>query len=83
MEKAPIKARLATIDELLKTVFPLYFSPLPARCTAREWLEKAKIPRFKQNPLAKRGGGPVFYSVAAVEKFLDRNTMTARFGVAR
>lgn len=36
----------------------------------------ARIPRFKPNPTAKRGGGYVYYSVPAVEKFLRSRTTT-------
>jgi hypothetical protein len=67
--KAP-SARLATIDELLKTTIPAFLAPPPSRDTLRSWFDKAKIPRFKSNPAAKRGGGPVFYLVPAVEKLL-------------
>lgn len=67
--------RLATLDELLRTVIPLFLSPIPNRETLRDWLDKAKIPRFKSNPSAKRGGGPCYYSVAAVEKFLRSRTL--------
>jgi hypothetical protein len=68
--KPEIKARLATLDQLREEVLPNFISPVPGRCTLREWLDRARIPRFKQNPLAKRGGGTVFYSVSAVEKML-------------
>ncbi len=64
------QARLATLDELLKTTIPLFLAPPPSAETLRDWFDKARIPRFKSNPLAKRGGGPVFYSVTAVEKYL-------------
>ena len=68
-------ARLATLDHLLETVIPAYFAPPPSRETLRDWFDKARIPRFKSNPVAKRGGGTVFYSVAAVEKFLRSRTL--------
>ena len=68
-------ARLATLDQLLETVIPAYFAPPPSRETLRDWFDKARIPRFKSNPVAKRGGGTVFYSVAAVEKFLRSRTL--------
>jgi hypothetical protein len=45
-------------------------SPPPSRETLRARFDRARIPRLKANPLAKRGGGPVNYSVAAVEEFL-------------
>jgi hypothetical protein len=63
-------ARLATIDELLKTTIPAFLAPPPSRDTLRSWLHKARVPKFKANPTAKRGGGPVFYLVPAVEKLL-------------
>lgn len=75
--------RLATVDELLKTTVPAFLSPPPSRDTLRTWLDKAKIPRFKSNPTAKRGGGPVFYSVSATEKFFRNCTMKpVKFNIA-
>lgn len=71
-------ARLATLDQLLETVIPAYLTPSPSHETLRAWLDKARIPRFKSNPAAKRGGGPVFYSVNAVEKFLQSRTLPCR-----
>jgi hypothetical protein len=75
-------ARLATLDELLQTVIPVFLSPVPCRETLRAWFDDAKIPRFKSNPLAKRGGGPVFYSVSHVEKFLRSRTIPGRMQTA-
>jgi hypothetical protein len=63
-------ARLATLDQLIENTLPAFIAPIPSRDTLRAWFDGARIPRFKSNPTAKRGGGPCFYSVAAVEKFL-------------
>jgi hypothetical protein len=63
------QARLATLPELEKTTLPVFINPIPSRETLRAWFDDAKIPRFKSNPVAKRGGGLVYYSVAGVEKF--------------
>ncbi len=52
-------ARLASLDGLLETVIPAYLNPTPARETLRDWFDTARIPRFKANPAAKRGGGPL------------------------
>ena len=71
-------ARLATLHQLLQTVIPAYLTPVPRPETLRDWFDQARIPRFKCNPVAKRGGGTVFYSVAAVEKFLSRRTLPCR-----
>jgi hypothetical protein len=68
-------ARLATIGQLLETTIPAFLSPSPSRETLRDWFDRAAVPRFKANPAARRGGGPVFYSVTAVEKFLRNRTM--------
>ena len=75
-------ARLASLDGLLETVIPAYLNPTPSRETLREWFDEARIPRFKANPTAKRGGGPVYYSVAAVEKFLQTRTLPCRLPAA-
>lgn len=68
-----ITARLATLDQLRETLLPNFLSPVPANETLRDWF--VKLPKFKANPAAKRGGGPVYYSVAAVEKFLRSRTL--------
>jgi hypothetical protein len=69
--KSPHKvtARLASLDVLRATTIPLYLDPSPAKQTLRQWFDDAKVPRFKSNPVAKRGGGPTYYSVAHVENF--------------
>ena len=75
-------ARLATLDQLAKTLIPAHLTPVPSHETLRAWFDLARIPRFKSNPTAKRGGGPVFYSVAAVEKFLQTRTLPCRLPAA-
>ena len=80
---ANCSARLATLDQLVQTVIPAYLTPVPSRETLRAWFDQARIPRFKSNPAAKRGGGPVFYSASAVEKFLQSRTLPCRLAAAR
>jgi hypothetical protein len=82
MTKTNCTARLATLDQLVKTLIPAYLTPIPSHETLREWFDTARIPRFKANPAARRGGGPVFYSVAAVEKFLQTRTLPCRLPAA-
>ncbi len=62
---------MATLPVLLQTTVANYLNPTPSAETLRNWLDAAKVPRFKANPSAKRGGGPVQYQVAAVEKMLQ------------
>lgn len=78
----PMAARLATLEQLRATTLAVFLDPVPSAETLREWFEAAKIPRFKSNPTAKRGGGPVFYSVAHVEKFLRSRTLPVGGGAA-
>jgi len=78
MLKLNTTSRLASLDQLLETVIPAYLTPPPGRDTLREWFDEARIPRFKANPTAKRGGGTVFYSVSAVEKFFQSRTLPCR-----
>ena len=80
--KQSVSARLATLDQLMKTLIPAHLDPVPSAETLREWFDTARVPRFKSNPAAKRGGGPVFYSVAAVEKFLQTRTLPCRLPAA-
>ncbi len=68
-------ARLATLNQLRENVLPNFLSPVPSKDTLRSWFDAAKIARFQANPLARRGGGPCFYSVSAVEKFLRTRTL--------
>jgi hypothetical protein len=82
MTKTNCTARLATLDQLVQTLIPAYLTPTPSHETLREWFDEARIPRFKANPAAKRGGGPVYYSVAAVEKFLQTRTLPCRLPAA-
>lgn len=75
-------ARMATIDQLLETTIPNFLSPAPSRRTLRNWLEAANVPKFKSNPAATRGGGIVWYSVAAVEKLLRSKTIGSQRMIA-
>lgn len=63
-------ARLATLSKLIETTFAAFLDPVPSRETCRNILDSAQVPRFKCNATAKRGGGPCYYSVSAVEKLL-------------
>lgn len=68
-------ARMASIERLRETCVKNFCDPVPAAETLRDWFDRARIPKFKSNPLAKRGGGVVYYSVSAVEKFLRLRTL--------
>jgi hypothetical protein len=65
-------ARLATLSELRQNVIPNFIQPVPCEATIRNWLDAAKVPRFKANPSAQKGGGPCYYSVPHVEKLFRR-----------
>lgn len=71
-------ARLATMSQLRETTLPAFIQPIPCVETLRSWFDAARIPRFKSNPSARRGGGKVFYSVAAIEKFLRSRMLPGR-----
>ena len=73
-------ARLATLSELRENILPNILAPVPTTETLRNWFDAANIPRLKTNPLAKRGGGLTFYSVAAVEKYIRNRTMPGKVG---
>lgn len=75
MPEPETTARLATLEQLRETTFAAFLSPVPSTRILRLWMDRYQIPRFKPNPLAKRGGGPAWYSVAAVEKMLRQRTM--------
>ncbi len=71
------KARLATISQL-RGILENHLDPVPPDATLRIWFDQANVPRLKANPLAKRGGGPCYYSVSGVEKFLQSRTVLCR-----
>jgi hypothetical protein len=79
---SPTTARMATLDQLIETTLPAFLDPLPCKATLRTWLDKAHVPRMKANPLAKNGGGTVFYSVAHVEKLFRSRTLPGRLMAA-
>jgi hypothetical protein len=75
---SPTTARLATLDELIEKTLPVFISRIPCKITLRTWFDEAAIPRIKNNPQAKRGGGYVFYSVAHVEKYFRSRMLPGR-----
>lgn len=64
-------AKYQTLFELRKGKLHDLINPIPSDETLRAWFDQARIPRFKSNPGAKRGGGTIWYSVAAVEKYFS------------
>ncbi len=54
------QARLATMPVLRETILPNFLSPVPSCDTLRVWFIKAKIPKFKINGAARKGGRPGF-----------------------
>lgn len=68
-------ARLATLAVLRETLLINFLNPVPSTETLRDWFNRAGIPKFKSNQAARRGGGPCFYSIPAVEKFLRQRTI--------
>lgn len=71
-------ARLKTLEQLRQTTLPQFISPVPSNETLRTWFDQAKIPRFKANSAARRGGGAVYYSEAAVEKLFRARLLPGR-----
>lgn len=61
---------LATLKKLRETVLKELLTPVPCNETLRAWFDEAEIPRLKANHGAKRGGGPVYYSVAHIVKLI-------------
>lgn len=65
------KARFASLEKLIAELLPAYLDPTPCKSALRAWFAREGVPTVKANPNAHRGGGVVFYSVAAVEKLLN------------
>lgn len=62
--------RLATLARIKSDVLPGYFDELPSDETLRNHFRAAGIPFIKRNRAAKRGGGPVFWEISAIERYL-------------
>lgn len=62
--------RLATLATLKRDVLPGYFGELPSDETLRHRLRSAGIPFIKTNRAARRGGGAVWWDIAAVDRYL-------------
>ena len=60
--------RMASLPVLQRTTVALFLTPVPCKETLRTLFDRERIPKFKSNPSARRGGGTVYYSTAAVEK---------------
>lgn len=69
-DKKPVRARMMSLERLKDEVLPLFLDPLPADKTLRAWFAKAKVKTKQANQHAQRGGGPIYYAVADVEKML-------------
>jgi len=67
--------RLATLKTLRQEILPNFLQPIPTDSTLRTMFDRARVPRFQTNPLARRGGGQVFYAVAAIEKLFKAQTL--------
>jgi hypothetical protein len=74
IEEKKVSARLVTLEAAQRDIIPLFLNPPPSVETLRNWFDAAKIPKFKANPCARRGGGTVFYSTAGIEKFFRSRT---------
>ena len=65
---------MATLAALRRTVIPRYLDPVPSLFSLRRWFARAKLRSIKMNPLARRGGGVLYYNVNAVERYLRERT---------
>ena len=67
-----------TLPELTVHVLPNFIQPVPSKETLRSWFDRARVPRIKNNPGARRGGGPTYYSVSHIEKLLRGQALPGR-----
>ena len=63
---------MATLERLMVHTIPLYLDPVPAAKTLRKWFADWGVKQSKANKQAARGGGPVYYAVADVERGLQK-----------
>ena len=68
--QAVISPRLATLSKLKSGLLSGYFPDLPCDETLRTRFKAAGVPFIKSNRAAVRGGGTVWWDVAAVERYL-------------
>jgi hypothetical protein len=66
------------MDQLLETTLKNFYVEPPHKKTLRAQFDAAGIPRYKANPAAIRGGGPVYWSVSHVEKYLRSRLLPGR-----
>jgi hypothetical protein len=66
-----LTARLATLAKLREHLQNI-ITPVPSNDALRDLFDRERVPRYKASPDAKRGGGPVYYSVPAVEKLFQK-----------
>ena len=71
--------RLATLV-VLHQLAAQHLDPAPPISTIRTWCDRGKVPRFKSNPTAPRGGGTVYYSVPHFEKLLRSRVLPGKLG---
>jgi hypothetical protein len=73
-------AQFATLQTIKTDILPIYLAPqdVPTDETLRAWFDTAKVSRVKTNPAAVRGGGTVYYSVRAIEKYLRSRLLPGR-----
>jgi len=72
--------RLATLV-VLHQIAAQHLDPCPPMSTIRTWCNREKVPRFKSNPTAPRGGGTVFYSVPHFEKLLRSRVLPGKLAL--
>ena len=73
MKNEIFNVRFATLAVLLREIASLYVAPPPTPRTFRTWLNRNRVPRKKANPMARAGGGEVYYSVPDTIKMLERS----------
>lgn len=67
------KARLLSLRGV-RELLAAHLDPVPCRQTLTAWLNAAKVRRMKTNPSAKRGGGPVYWNAADVERMIAQRS---------
>lgn len=63
-------ARLVTLKVIRSELCRPFFRPLPSLRTIRRWMTDARVPSFKAGVRSAKGGGPVYYRTADVERWL-------------
>jgi hypothetical protein len=73
-----VKNQYQTAAQLRDGIVSEYLLPPPTTRAITMWLKREGVAYTKSNPKAKRGGGPVYFSVAGARRVFESMTGGAK-----